>query len=260
MRTLRAAADDAARDHAAGDRADPRGAEERPHLDLADHGLGLDRRQHADERLLDLLRQLVDDAVLADLDPLPLGELPCLGRRPDVEADHHRVRRSGQVDVVLGDAADAGVDHVDAHLGVVDLLQLADDRLDGALHVALEDDVQVGDAARLHLLEQLVERHAPARLLGERLAAQPLPALLREIARAAVVLDHTAELAGRRRPVEAEDLDRVAGAGVLDLLAEVVVERPHAAPGVAGDDRLADLEGPALDQHRRHRAAADVEA
>ena len=52
-----------------------RDAEQRAHLDLADDGLGLDRREHPDERLLDLLGQLVDDAVLADLDPLPLGEL-----------------------------------------------------------------------------------------------------------------------------------------------------------------------------------------
>ena len=48
--------------------------EQRAHLDLADHRLGLDRREHPDERLLDLLGQLVDDAVLADLDALPLGE------------------------------------------------------------------------------------------------------------------------------------------------------------------------------------------
>ena len=89
-----------------------------------------------DERLLDLLRELVDHAVLADLDPLPVGQLARLGRRPHVEADHHRVRGGGEVDVVLGDAADAGVDHVDAHLGVLDLRQLADDRLDRALHVA----------------------------------------------------------------------------------------------------------------------------
>ena len=31
-------------------------------------------REHADERLLDVLRQLVDDAVGADLDALALGE------------------------------------------------------------------------------------------------------------------------------------------------------------------------------------------
>ena len=178
---------------------------------------------------------------------------------PHVEADHHRVRGGGEVDVVLGDAADARVDHVDAHLGVVDLLQLADDRLDRALHVALEDDVEVGDAARLELLEQLLERDAAARLLGERLAAQPLAALLRELAGAAVVLDDAAELAGRRRLVEAEDLDRLAGPGRVDLLAAVVVERAHAAPGVAGDDRVADLERAALHEHRRDRAAADVE-
>ena len=46
----------------------------RAHLDLAEDRLGLDRRQHPDERLLDLLGQLVDHAVEADLDPLPVGE------------------------------------------------------------------------------------------------------------------------------------------------------------------------------------------
>ena len=64
----RAAADEPARDHAAGDRAEPRDLEERANLDLADDRLGLDRREHADERLLDLLGQLVDDAVEPDLD------------------------------------------------------------------------------------------------------------------------------------------------------------------------------------------------
>ena len=49
------------------------------------------------------------------------------------------------------------------------------------------------------------------------------------------------------------------GRASLTLLALVVVERPHLAPRVAGDDRVADLERPALDEHRRDRAAADVE-
>ena len=158
------------------------------------------------------LGQLVDHAVLADLDPLALGELARLGRRPHVEADHHRVRGGGEVDVVLGDAADAGVDHVDAHLGVLDLRELADDRLDRALHVALEDDVQVLDAAGLHLLEQVLERDAAAGCFASCLAAQALAALVRELAGAAVVLDDARELAGVRRLVEAEDLDRVARA------------------------------------------------
>ena len=133
---LRAAADDAARDHAAGDRAEPRDAEERAHLGLAERLLGRDRLQHADERLLDVLGQPVDDVVRADLDALALGQRPRLGVRPHVEADDHRVRRGGEHDVVLGDAADAGVDDVHAHLRVLDLLELGDGGLDRPVHVA----------------------------------------------------------------------------------------------------------------------------
>ena len=86
------------------------------------------------------------------------------------------------------------------------------------------------------------------------------PRSLREMARLAVVLDHVAVLSGGRRLVEAEDLDRRAGARLLDLLASEVEERAHLAPGVAGDDGVADPEGAAHHEHRRDRAAADVEA
>src|SRR5581483_10454868 len=85
-------------------------------------------------------------------------------------------------------------------------------------------------------------------------------ALLRGVARGALVVDDAGKLAGRRRAVEAEDLDGIAGARGLELLALVVVESTHLAPGVAGDDRVAHLERSALHEHRRDRAAADVEA
>ena len=97
-------------------------------------------------------------------------------------------------------------------------------------------------------------------LRGELLAAQALAARLREAARGALVLDHFRVLARGRRMVEAEDLDRVARCRLLDLLAAEVVERAHLAPGVAGDDRVADAERAAVDEHRRDRAAADVQA
>ena len=73
------------------------------------------------------------------------------------------------------------------------------------------------------------------------------------------MLDHAAELAGRRRTVEAEDLDRLARPCLLHLLAAVVVERAHLAGRVPGDDRIADPQRAALDEHRRHWAPADVE-
>ncbi len=56
-----------------------RDPEQGPDLDLADRLLGCDRAEHADERLLDVLGQLVDNAVGADLDALALGELARLG-------------------------------------------------------------------------------------------------------------------------------------------------------------------------------------
>src|SRR5262249_26216160 len=68
------------------------------------------------------------------------------------------------------------------------------------------------------------------------------------------------ELASGRRMIEAEDLDRRPRARLLDLLAAIVVEGAHAAPGVAGDDRVAHPKGSALDEHGGDRAAADVQS
>src|SRR6476659_3521445 len=71
------------------------------------------------------------------------GERIRIGARPYVEADDERVRGGCKVDVVLRDPADAGVDDVDPHLGVLDLAELAEERLDRALHVGLENDVEI---------------------------------------------------------------------------------------------------------------------
>src|SRR5690349_22098670 len=70
---VRVALHGAVRHVRAGDRAEARDAEELPDLDLADRLLGADRLQHPDQGLLDVLGQLVDDAVGADLDALAVG-------------------------------------------------------------------------------------------------------------------------------------------------------------------------------------------
>lgn len=51
---------------------------------------------------------------------------------------------AGEVDVGLGDAANRRADDVDAHLGLVHLLQGTAQRLDGALRVGLDDEVELG--------------------------------------------------------------------------------------------------------------------
>ncbi len=48
--------------------------------------------------------------------------------------------------------------------------------------------------------------------------------------------------------------------GLAHLLAAIVVERADLACRVTGDDRVADRERAALDEHGRHGATADVEA
>ena len=116
-------------------------------------------------------------------------------------------RRRREHDVGLDDRADAGVDHAHGDLVALDLLHLADRRLDGALHVGLDDQVELPDAALLDRVEQVLERD---RLLAarERLGAQPLGALLCLLARGALGVDDAGTLARDGRMVEAEDLDR----------------------------------------------------
>src|SRR5439155_2398685 len=137
----------------------------------------------------------------------------------------------GEHDVVLRDPAHALVNHAYAHLGVLNLLQLGDRGFDRPDHVALEHEIEVLDGAFLDLLEERFERDADS-ALSELLAAQALATHLCVAAGLALVLDDAALFARGRRMVEAENLDRIAGHGLLDLLAAEVVERAHLAPGV----------------------------
>ena len=84
-------------------------------------------------------------------------------------------------------------------------------------------------------------------------------AIIGDLAGPRLVLDDVELVAGFRRRTEAQHLDRNRRAGRLDLLALVVDERAHPAPGRAGDEDIAEMQGAALHEHGRHRAAAPVE-
>ena len=83
-------------DEAAGDGADLGDGEDLADLGLAHELLALDRREHADHRLLDVVDGVVDDLVELDVDALLLGHLLRLAGGADVEADDDRGRRLGQ--------------------------------------------------------------------------------------------------------------------------------------------------------------------
>src|SRR5207237_7851284 len=138
--------------------------------------------------------------------------------------------------------------------------QLAHDGFDRANDVAFDHEVQLLDRTGLHLLEEPFERDTRRPLLGQLLAAQAIAANIREIASTPLVLDDASELTGGGRLVEPQDLDWIARLRLLELLAAEVVERAHLAPGVTGDDRVANAQRAAVDQHGRDRAPADVQA
>ena len=132
--------------------------------------------------------------------------------------------------------------------------------LERALHVGLEHEVERRGLAALELLEEVLEARAARgddRLVpGEPHALGPR---VRERAGVAEVARDAHLVAGLRRLGESEDLHGRRRPDDLDRLAEVVHERLDLAPRRAGDDRVADLQAPLLDEHRRDGAAADLE-
>ncbi len=106
-----------------GDRACAWHLEEGPDLGLAENDLLLVRFELPDEHLLDVVEQLVDDAVGEDLDARLLGGATCLALGANVEADDDRTRHLGQGDVVLADPADRAMDDVDPTVLAFDLVE-----------------------------------------------------------------------------------------------------------------------------------------
>ena len=92
-----------------------------------------------------------------------------------------------------------------------------------------------------------------------RVSRRLLLAVIGDLAGPRLVRHHVELVARFRRRIEAQHFDRHRGPGFLDLLALVVDQRAHPAPGRAGDENVAELQRAALHQNRGHRAAALVE-
>ena len=157
-----AALDHTVGDAATGDLADLRHVEDLQDLGLAETLLAQGRRQHARQGRFDVIHEVVDDVVVADLDAVALGRLARFLVGTHVEADDDGLRGLRQGDVRLGDAADAREQDARRDLVVAELLQRAVDGLDRALHVALDDERQFLAAGAL--LE--VAHHVDERAVG----------------------------------------------------------------------------------------------
>ena len=143
------------------------------------------------------------------------------------------------------------------HLGLVHLVERVAQRLDGALHVGLHDEVQVGLLALLDAAEQVVQVHVRLGLLLGQAGTQR--AFLGQLAGIALVLEHAELVAGDRNAVQAQNLDRVGRSCAVDMLAARVHQRADASVGRAGDNGVARMQRAALHEHGGHGTAALVE-
>ena len=154
------------------------------------------------------------------------------------------------------------MDEAELHVVALELAEALGDRLERALDVGLQDQVQRGRLAPLDLLEDVLELGAALRRGGRGHVAGHPEALLAGLADGAGLgqVGGDPELvAGLGRLGETEHLDRRRRQRLLDLVAVVVDEGLDLAPRRAGHDRVADPQRAALDDDRGHRAPADVE-
>ena len=136
-----------------------------------------------------------------------------------------------------------------------DLVDRADDRLDAALDVALDDH-------RIFLRLGLAQRVKHRREIGRRadgaLGGDQPGAVGGDLLGPCLGVHHAERIAGARHPRQAEDFDRHRRQCGLDLDCLVVEQRAHLAPLGPNDEDVANLECATVDQHRRQRAAALV--
>ena len=132
------------------------------------------------------------------------------------------------------------------------------DRAERARHVGLEDDPELLGLAGLDLAVEVLERRAAAALaaLGGDLGLARLDGGAGRL----LVGDDAQDVARLGHLGQAEDQGRRRGAGLLDPLAVLVLERADAAERLADDDDVTDVERAGLDERGADRAAAPCPA
>ena len=186
------------------------------------------RRKHALERGLHFFDRLVNDVVQLDVHAFALRNRTRVRTRPHVEADNDRAGGRREQHVGLVDRADAAVNHLDLHFVRRELAECVGQRLHRAVHVALDDQVQV---RRLTLRQQLADvrqLHAAA-LDAQLLLALETVTRLRDFGR----LDRIHHDAVCHPPAEHPAVPRICtgmpGPACLIVLAALVEQRTHAA-------------------------------
>src|SRR5207245_2066923 len=253
------AADFAVHDAAAGDDAKARDLDGRDDLHPAFANLPVGRLAQTLGGALDILGELVDDVVVANLDLRPLRGRGCSWCGLEVEAHDDRIGDSGRQKVRARHGAYALADYLDRDPGVLDLLQCCEHRFERALRVGLDHQAELLDLAFLGATGELFERDARRDVL-RRLERAPLGQLgERDLASGFLRADDLEDVAGLRDLAHTGHYDWRRRRRLGHALGAVVRQGAHAAIDVAAHEVVADLQRPGLDEHGGHRATAPLE-
>src|SRR5713101_296781 len=246
----------AVRDHRAADRG-PLHHEGLTHLRSPKRLLAIGRCKQPLHRFADIVYRLVDNRVEANLDAFLFRELRGLLFGPHIKAEDNRLGGRGQRDVGFRNRADGSMNQVELDFVGRKPLQRIGERLDRAVHVALDNDAQLLHLTRRHLLAQVFERDA-AGLLQYTLALLRTPEL-GDLTRLRLFGHPDKRRTGLRYRREPENLDRRRRSGLGQTLPEMVQHRAYASERGAAHKRIALMECAFLDQHRRHGTAAAIQ-
>ena len=228
------------------------------HLGVTQHHLAELRCQHTLHSGLDLVDGIVDDAVHTHIHVGAGSAVAGSGIGTDVEADDDRLRGGGQHDIALVDGAHTAVDDADADFLVGDLLQGGLHGFHAALHVGLDDQVQVLHLTGLDLAEQILQRDLGDGSVG--LGLLLFLALLHQLTSQLFIADGVKHSTGGGSFAKTGDLHGNAGAGLGKTGALVADHGTDTTHGSAGDDDVALLQRTVLHQQRCHRAATLIKA
>src|SRR6266508_5940648 len=252
-------ADLALHDAATGDDADARDLDRGDDLDLAFADLTVRRLAQALGRALDVLCQLVDDVVVADLDLGALGRGGAGRRWLQVEADDDGAGNAREQKVRVADRPHALTDGLDRDHRVLDLLERREHSLQRALGVGFDDQAELLDLAFLRAAGQVLEgdprREVARRLLGTLLGQLGQGDLAGRLLRA----DDLEDIAGLRHLAHAGHHDWRRRRRLGDAPPAVISQRSHPPVDMAAHEVVTDPQRAGLDEHRGDRAAAALE-
>ena len=215
------------------------------------------RLEHALHGLLHLLDGIINNAVHTHINALLCSGVGSGAVRTNVKANNDRAGSGSQHNVRLVDGANGTVNNAHANLFVGQLLERGTNRLDRALNVCLDDDIQLLHLALLDGIEQVIERYLVEQLVALFLLL--VLALLNQLTSHLLVIYGVKDVACTRNLSQTDDLDRNGRACGLNLLAVVVGHCANAADRGTRDNGIACMQGAVLYQKGCNRTAALIQ-